>query len=283
MALTANQERKKSAGELFASEVINTEVLYSGGYVALGAPDHGTTANRGRLFAWASAAGEIPVGFAYGRDITGDTSASPIPAGTVDAGETVIKQVAVTGLAGTVADVGQKVYMSDDGTFTFTRPTVGIPIGIVSRWISASLADVKFFSMNELLVLAMAGCGQQLMYLGHFDVDTIANGNLRTGIPMPFHGKFLTVFAMVDKAVTGSGTATAAINLEIGGTNVTGGVITVTAALAGTKGAKLAGSSVTAANVFHEGDLLDVEAASVIDLTGGTLDIYAEVELLPGI
>jgi len=193
---------------------------------------------------------------------------------------TVYKGVSVTG-ASARTDVLKYCYLTDDDSWSLTRPTLGCPNGIIIDFDTVTF-DVLTFGIVGQILLHASGAAQELMFLGHYDWVAIADGDIRTGIAMPYHGEFLDVFAMVDIACTGSG-GTCDVNLELGGTNVTGGVVTVSTAAGGTKGAKLAGTAITAANVFHEGDLLDIECASAATTrTTGTFDLYATVLKKPG-
>jgi len=73
------------------------------------------------------------------------------------------------------------------------------------------------------------------------------------------------------------------VNLEVDGTNLTGGVIEWV--LADSNGDKKAGTAVTddGANLFHQGDLIDVEVAMNTASTAGLMGIYAEVLAQPGL
>lgn len=270
-------------------QIRNSSVMYHGAMAALGDLSQGTAANRGRISPFTGAAGEIPIGLVLpdpnvDRDgYTGDTSASPIRDAEVAIGGGVLEAVDVAGASAVTDCVGRIVYLNDtdnpSADLTLTRPTRGVPQGIVIAYRSGDDCDVLLFSLETLVAIGLGGNGQELMHLGYFDANTIAAGDIRTGIPMPFHGRFLEVFAMIDVAPAGAG-GTAALNLEIGGTDVTGGVVTV--ATGDAKAAKKAGTAITGANVFSEGSALDIEAASVTDMTAGAFDLFAIVERLPG-
>lgn len=125
--------------------------------------------------------------------------------------------------------------------------------------------------------------GRELMHLGHFQWAAIANGNLRTSMPLPFKGAFVDIFAFVDEPCVGSG-GTVDINLEIDTVDVSGGVVTVSTAAGGTRGTKLAGTAITANNTFSEGSVLDIEAAGDSGTeTTGAFDLFAIVERRPGL
>ncbi len=266
---------EKGAPGVEAKVVVSGSTCYGGSYMALGHSSHGTSANRGRVFPWAGAVGSIPMGFAQHK-VVGD-SALEVPI----ANEGQIKRVPITA-AGTIADHGKWVYIgTDDNAFTLTRPTNGAIVGYIRQFISSTEAWVEFFSQREMMIAAMCGWGQDTWFLGVISGVT-ATGNMLTGIVAPHHAKITAVYGIVIEPITDADQA-ADINLEIGGTNVTGGVIAwVTADLIG---AKLAGSAITAANECHEGDLIDVECVNGTAGTAadGYLGIYATVERLPGV
>jgi hypothetical protein len=111
-------------------------------------------------------------------------------------------------------------------------------------------------------------------YLG-FSVDAadIANGDVITTFPMNHAGKIMAVYAVCEKAVTTAAKA-ADINVEIGTTNLTGGVVSLTGTYA--LGAVVAGSAVTAANEFAATDTISIEASSVTAFVEGRFKIVVE-------
>ena len=275
MALSADTIRDVRTRSIQAFKVLNTSVIYKGSQTSIAGPTHATGASQGYSFAYTGAAGEIPVGFSdVGK--TGDTSASPVVENYVSFEGVTLEQIAVTGVSA-ITDIGKPIYMSDDGTFTLTRPTRGIAFGVVIRWHSSTSCDAFFFSFEALLNQALAGNGQETLFLGQVDFGTSADGNIRTAIPAPYHGEILEVYGMVARPMTGT-SGSILLNLEIDGTNVTGGVVTMSTAAGGTLGTKLAGTAVTAENVFHEGSLIDIEGSSAATTrTLGQLDLFATV------
>lgn len=276
MALSANGTAVLREAAQLAAQAVNAEEIYNQARVFGGDRSHGTAASRGRVGAWSAADGEIPLGRATSRQ-TGNTSASPIVEATIDTQPYVAKNIAVTGLAGTVADNFRKVFATDDGTFTLTRPSSNaLPVGMVSRFVSATNADVYFFGFDALCAIALAGGGQSTLLLGIVNGVESA-GNHATGIVMSGHGRIVSCYGIVFEPIVDAD-ATATVNLEIGGTDVTGGVITW--ATADVLGDKKAGTAITADNVFHDGDLLDIEVAAGTAGTAadGYLAVYAVVE-----
>jgi hypothetical protein len=105
-------------------------------------------------------------------------------------------------------------------------------------------------------------------------------GNAFTGFVARCHGAIISEYLVVAEVLTGGG-ASLTFNSEIGGTNVTGSAVVWTTANA--SGAKVAGAAVTAANVFHEGDLIDIEVALGTAGTGGLATYVIEYERRLGV
>ncbi len=280
MALTANANYTTRKSSFVNPEVGNALEVYNGALMHLGSRDHGTAALRGRCGPWTGADGEIPLGFAFDRT-TGDTAATPIPTASVDTTPRIMFNQPVTGLTGDVTDVGRLVYATDDNTWTLTRPATSVPIGIVIRWISATNADVYFYGFLGTSILSMAGACKYTWNLGTIGV-LVGGGNALTGIVAPHHGRIIDVYGIAIDDMADAD-ADYDINLEIGGVNVTGGVVEWL--FSDAVGTKKQGTAVTANNVFHEGDLIDVE---LVENTAGAagdghMNIYAEVLMEPGL
>jgi len=280
MALAANANYTVRDTVQLACQAVTTAELYNGAYLYGGSRDHATAINRGRIAPWGSIAGQIPLGFASKR-ATGNTALVPITEGEVDLGGRVMKNIAVTGLGGTIADNFRVVYATDDNTFTLVRPTPGHPVGIVTRFISGTNCDVYFLSFGELCVLGMSGAGRESWLVGVVN-GLCSSADHATGIVAPHHGRILSTYGIVFEPITDVD-ANATILLEIGGVNVTGGVVTFD--FADILGAKKAGTAVTATEVFHEGDLIDIEVTQVAAGTAidGYMALYADVLLEPGL
>lgn len=268
-------------------QIVNTSIMYKDAFTALCTPTHGTAASRGRVKPWSGAAGEMLLGRWGQGKTTGDTSASPIVNGQIQLDDVVLENVLVAGLASSEfqRDALNYVYAGDDNmlaSLTLTQPAApnDKPVGMIWQGQSATRADVLIFGFRTRLFMEF--CSVQTWFLGVVGAETAAAGNLLTGIEMSLHGKFIDFYSICIEASTDADW-TQLVNLEIGGTNVTGGVITQ--ATADAQGEKQAGTAITAANEFHAGDLVDVEAATVTAGTAnnGRYGLYATVLLLPGL
>jgi len=275
---TADLSRDHRDAGTLNHQITNAVVMYGGARAALVAA--------GRVSTWTGVAGDTPVGFWGDSKMTGDTSATPIVNGRVYAAGQIVNDCPVDGtLAGTIADHQKFVYATTDVTFTITRPAAPnrTPVGIIENFKTTTTADVYFFSRVEMLQMALAGSNVRTICLGAIGTGVQTAGNILTGIAMSGHGKILDCYAICSNAISDADTHFD-VNLEIGGTNVTGGVITID--YADVIADKKAGTAITAANEFHDGDLLDLEAASVTAGTAtdtGSYNVYITVEYLPGL
>ena len=96
----------------------------------------------------------------------------------------------------------------------------------------------------------------------------ITDGDLVTTFTPGFAGTILRTQFIVTTAVT-TGDKAADLNLEIGTTNVTGGVVALTSATATPVGKTIAGTAVTAGAAFTASDTISVEAANTVAFAEG--------------
>lgn len=96
----------------------------------------------------------------------------------------------------------------------------------------------------------------------------LATGDVVTNWTPGFAGTITAISFVVTTAVT-TGSKAATLNMEIGTTNLTGGVVSLTSANCTPLGAVIAGTAVTAANDFSSTDTLSVEASSVTAFVEG--------------
>ncbi len=164
--------------------------------------------------------------------------------------------LAISGLA--LTDVGRPVFASDDDTFTLTG--LGTYIGHVVRWIASGSGEVEFDAtkVEDEIVVSLP---VQLAAI-------TGNGDVVTEYTPGFAGRVKKMdFVVTTPATTAS--KAAALNAEIGTTNVTGGVVSLTTANCTPLGAKVLGTAVTAANAFTATDTISIEAASVTAFAEG--------------
>lgn len=264
-----------SGREKLSIPVKSGETIWKNGYTALAQGAHASAGYATEMLDDTNSI--IPVGFAD-QKVVGDGALRA----SISAGGGVVRRMTITDIAGTIADVGLLVYITDDQTFTLTRPTtVGCPVGITVGFNAVNDFDVYFFSFGELAMLALSGWGRRTWCIGAYSPEG-SSGNALTGIVLPCHGKIIDFYAICAAPIADAD-ADYDLNLEIGGTNVTGGVVEIVTA--DTLGLKKSGTAITAANEFHEGDLLDVEqVANAAGTTNdGMYNLYLDVQLMPGV
>lgn len=128
-------------------------------------------------------------------------------------------------------------------------------------------------AVDNLVVAAGVGV-TTLMFHINLVALTAAAANLMSSYVPGYAFKILAVDFVPTTLGVGAG-ATMSLNLEIGGTNVTGGVVNPTEANTATLGTLVAGTAVTAANVGTAAQVLEIEVAA-----GGTIFTAGQGTLL---
>ena len=206
-------------------------------------------------------------------------------------GEIILSNVSVTG-ASSAADVLKPVFATDGQTLTLTPPTTGIPVGYVHKWNSSTYCDVFLFSKKHAALLAyMQGIPYRYKEFGIFPTNALQGTAAVTLFQetslehYAFQSLHAACAAHDDAVVAGDQD----LNLNIGGTDTTGGVLTLgfgDCDAAGDMGAVINATAITAANEVHMGDVVKLEMAA--SGTGFTPDsaaafrIYAKIKMLPG-
>jgi hypothetical protein len=273
---TSNIDRAVRDDSFLSLDVADGVDLFNNIFTGVRGPDHATSQGEADKYA-PSVNGIIFSGLSFSK-VTGDSAASPRPASRQQIQSLKLVDVAVTGAADK-EDVLKAVYLADNQTMTLTRPAKGELVGYTMEYKGDAKFDVLLLGLAERLA---ANSQAELLYLGQLNFGTVIDGNIRIAFPAPFHGKILEVFGMVAQVMVGADGAIN-INLEIDTVNVTGGVVAMTTAAGGTLGTKLAGTAVTANNIFREGSAIDVEGSGAAGTrTSGILELYARVQRLPG-
>ena len=272
--LSSSVSRAVKAASGLAAEVADAVQTYAGMWAGLRGPDHATS--QGYLDAYNDEKGMIFAGGHLDDQVLGDTSAAPPAENRLGIAPAIYPQATVAGVASR-SDIGKRVFASDSDTLTLTRPSLGSPIGMVVEWHSGTTCDVLVWGLAVQGAVDLGGQGIQVLHLGNFSFADMADGDILTNYPFPYHASIESVYAVVGTPLVGSG-GTTELNLEIGSTNVTGGVVTVSTAAGGTLGAVLSGTSVTANAIAHAGDNLSVEASSTGGTrTSGRFDLYVKL------
>ena len=137
--------------------------------------------------------------------------------------------------------------------------------------IGAALTDSSTGSAGDTIA---AGAGVDVITFA-FDAADFANGDMVTSFIVPYKFKILNFAGTCTRAVT-TDAKTAALNIEIGTTNLTGGVLTLNGLV--TLGAYEAGTAITAANTGAAGDNISIEAASVTTFIEGAFTLSITIQ-----
>lgn len=138
MALSANARRTVAggSGEEMAITAKDGIVIYDGALLSFD-----TLTGYVQPF---TTVGDRLAGFHFGDSVTGDTATAPYPYAKVHTGPMILKKVTVAGIGSASSidhtDIGEKVRMTDDGTFTVAAS--GALIGHITHVYGDGTADV---------------------------------------------------------------------------------------------------------------------------------------------
>lgn len=278
--LTQVRDTEKAPKSL-SVELKNAAQVYLNAYGAI-------DTSVGRLKAWADGAGEVllgPIraGDNYGTGL-GNTSATQIPAASIQADDHLRYGVAVTGTSA-VTDHGSLVYLADDQTFTLTRGTLGLPIGFVARWITGTTCDVFVFGVATLCSVYLGGCGAQLVHLGNFDAPNLTTATDPIIATIPGRYRVRSIYATVAKTLAG-GTSIVFTFKKNTTAFTTGGVLTLTTNAAGTTNVAATAITQDSTTILSESDVLRATVAVTGAYTadvGGNFNVFALIDRQLGV
>lgn len=191
--------------------------------------------------------------------------------------------VSVTG-ATAITDFGKLVYATDGQTLTLTRPSCGLPVGFVVKWISSTYCYVYLWGTVESFLISMLATpsGYFRKSFGFFPTNAIQGttaADLRVETAYE-HYKILSLHAIPTAYDNAALAGAQDLNLEIGSTNVTGGVLSLAYTsfdATGDMGKVIDATAITAENEVHIGDVVTLEL--VASGTGFTADCAAGFEV----
>lgn len=109
----------------------------------------------------------------------------------------------------------------------------------------------------------------------HLKLAKLADGDIVTAFTPGYAGRIKKVYDVVtDPATTGGKAST--LNLEIGATNLTGGVLALTSANQTPLGAVVEATAITGANVFSATDTISLEASATTTFAEGEVEVVIE-------
>ena len=263
------QRTEKVDVNRFEGIIKDTEALVIGGLLAL-------NTNTGKVEFMDDAQYLVPIGVASNQaagnneNLTGNTAGDY---SVVAKAGIIISSVLVTGTSA-ITDVMKLVYATDGQTLTLTRPTTGLPIGFIRKWVSGTTCDVQLFSLESIRVLSQIGT-KQTICLGRINSHSIEGTSALDVLSYEAPNGFTidSFYAKAEGIDSGLVAGDQDFNLEIGGTNVTGGLLTLGFADANAVAdlaTKISSTAITANNVCKAGDIIQVEM--VAGGTGFTAD-----------
>jgi hypothetical protein len=140
-----------------------------------------------------------------------------------------------------------------------THRVVRTPLATNPGWVDAQILSRKFqpTAPSDVVILPF-----QIALAG------ITNADVLTNFTPGFAGDIVG-FEYIANVPATTASKTAALNLEIGTTDVTGGVLTITTALATPLGKVTAATAITANNSFDDDDTISIEATAVTAFAEG--------------
>jgi len=240
--LSADEARPLELGTINELPVIASDIIYEGAVVG----------DNGSGYARPLQSGDPFRGFAERKADNSSGSAGDINVRVRTKG---LIKLSVGSLA--ITDVGRPVYATDDDTFVLTG--IGTRIGYVYRYVSSGVGIVAYDATvpEKISVLSIP-----------ITLSNLADGDVLTEFTPGFAGRVKAVdFAVGVPVTTGSKAAT--LNLEIGTTDLTGGVVELTSANCTPLGKIVAGSAITDGAAFTDSDSISVEASSVTAFAEG--------------
>lgn len=139
----------------------------------------------------------------------------------------------------------------------------------------ARLTDSSGGTASTTGAITAPNCRSQLCL--NYPATAFANGDMMTAWTPGYAGKIVKIEAVCTVATSTTG-KTATLNLEIGTTNLTGGVLVLDGTAAIAKGTVLAGTAITAGNTFTATDTISLEASSVTAFIEGEFTIIITLE-----
>ena len=138
-ALSANRtdfnEHQGDRGIRATPEVLDEAVIY---YGALTSCDTDT----GACKPYDGTETDKLLGWHVEETVTGDTDATPKPRASLITGPFRWPDMPLTGLVGTVADNGKRIWAINDGSYTVIDPgSTGAEVGYIDNYVSTSVAD----------------------------------------------------------------------------------------------------------------------------------------------
>jgi len=209
--------------------------------------------------------GEEAIGFTQANMGSFDPHITPVR--FRNAGGTVKIQMA------TDIQAGDPIFAAADGRGSKT--SVGDAVAVALKDASGAGSIIEALPIMGGTVIA--GAVDELVFLGTLSFGTADNGDLRSGITLPYDCEVLEVFSMTKQVLVGSAGAIN-VTLELDSTPLTGGVLAMSTANHDALGKRVDASAITGAADYTAGDDIDVVGSGAAGTrTSGEVELYAVV------
>lgn len=168
------------------------------------------------------------------------------------------------------ADVGRMMYSTDDLTFDETPPINNLPCGPLVEYVGASSGWVWLSWKNLPILVANKVRHHVPVFQGL--LATIADGDMLTDWTPGFVGEIVGLFANTNVAASTASKA-ADLNVDVGATPTTGGVLGLTTAGLDTIGKVVTSTAITAGGIFTAANTLSVIADNTVAFGEGEATI----------
>lgn len=208
------------------------------------------------------------------RTVVGVSAATDAPYGinqheAASGGVTSVQRYGISkAVAGAAIAAGAEVYALASGKLTSVPVLGSYAIG---KAVDAASGDGSIFSVElDIAPHPVPVVAFSIPVV----LSTADNANVAKFVP-GFAGRFVSIESTVTTVTANTTGNQAILNLDIAGTNVTGGVVTidvdVPAADPDTLGKRIAGTAITAGNVFTASQEVTLEAANTSAFTSGVV------------
>lgn len=185
-------------------------------------------------------------------------------------GAIVEKNLTVTGVTG-ITDVKKPFYATDNQTFTLTPAgDTDVPAGYVREHVSGTTCDVYWNSLDDYTKVTATGVGganREVLHFGTIGSNSLGGTAAVNLITYTAKKNFniISLHAQCTQYDTGVVAGDQDLNLEIGSTDLTGGVLNIVAAdvdAAADMGVEIDATAITGNNTVAPGDVITLEMAA---------------------
>lgn len=177
---------------------------------------------------------------------------------------------------GLAVSSGHYMIVNDNDKWTAAASKMSASFGASTITITNSTGYTIAAGAKVSLYFDIVDSSDTAVFIFPIDLASITAADVITDFYPRVDGTIEYFGFEVDKAVT-TAAKLATLNIEIGSTDLTGGVISLTSAAATPKGKIIDGTAVTAANVLTRASAISVEASAVTAFVEGTGSLIIRV------